>query len=120
MKIEKLGAGALYPEVQGIGTKVVLIAYDSVLEFDCAVLQGKSPVHIDVMQGADGKMVEGFCNGNKYVANIDIPAAKFDSLPGNEEGTVEIVKLPFTNADLATVKVTLWEINPKNETTMSE
>ena len=120
MIIEKLGSGELYPEVQTVGTKIVLVAYDSALEFDCAALQGKNPVHIDIMQGPDGKLVEGFSNGDKYVANLDIPAAKFESQPGEEEDSVEIVQVPFVEADLAAVKVTLWEINPETKTEMSE
>ncbi len=119
--IKKLGNGDLYPVVQEAGTKIVLLALDGMLEFDCAALQKDSPVHIDIMEGPDGKMVEGLANGDKYIANIDIPAAKFEFRQGANEDEVERVQVEFTNADLAAVKVTLWEINPVQTTeTMSE
>lgn len=121
MIIQKLGNGNEYPIVQAVGTKIVLLAFDGNLEFDCAALQKDTPVHIDIMQGADGKMVEGLANGTRYVANIDIPAARFEYVPGEEEDTVEKVQVPFTNADLTAVKVTLWEINPvQTESMISE
>lgn len=111
-RIDKLGNGDLYPEVQEVGTKIVLLAFESVLEFDCAALQQESPVHIDIMQNDEGKMVEGLKNGDKYVANIDIPAARYEYQPGVEEDSVEKVQVPFTKDNLSAVKVTLWEISP--------
>ncbi|MBR4742505.1 MAG: hypothetical protein IK079_06400 [Desulfovibrio sp.] len=118
--IKYLGNGDLYPVVQEVGTKIVLLALDSVLEFDCAILQKDVPIHIDIMEGSNGKMVVGLDYGDKYIANIDIPAAKFEFRPGKDD-TVEKFQVPFTNADLASVKVTLWKINPVQTTeTMSE
>lgn len=47
------------------------------LALDCALYQKDWDVHLDVCENADGNLVMGTESGQKYVAQLDIPAREY-------------------------------------------
>lgn len=50
---------------------------DGRLALDCALYQKDWGVHLDVCENADGNLVIGTESGQKYVAQLDIPAREY-------------------------------------------
>lgn len=50
---------------------------DGRLSLDCALYQKDWGVHLDVCENADGNLVIGTESGQKYVAQLDIPAREY-------------------------------------------
>lgn len=48
------------------------------LALDCALYQKDWDVHLDVCENADGNLVIGTESGQKYVAQLDIPAREYE------------------------------------------
>lgn len=51
---------------------------DGRLSLDCALYQKDWGVHLDVCENADGNLVIGTESGQKYVAQLDIPAREYE------------------------------------------
>lgn len=51
---------------------------DGRLSLDCALYQKDWDVHLDVCENADGNLVIGTESGQKYVAQLDIPAREYE------------------------------------------
>lgn len=47
------------------------------LSLDCALYQKDWGVHLDVCENADGNLVMGTESGQKYIAQLDIPAREY-------------------------------------------
>lgn len=47
------------------------------LSLDCALYQKDWDVHLDVCENADGNLVMGTESGQKYIAQLDIPAREY-------------------------------------------
>ncbi len=50
---------------------------DGRLSLDCALYQKDWGVHLDVCENTDGNLVMGTESGQKYVAQLDIPAREY-------------------------------------------
>ena len=50
---------------------------DGRLSLDCALYQKDWGVHLDVCENSDGNLVMGTESGQKYVAQLDIPAREY-------------------------------------------
>lgn len=109
MRISYIGSEP-YANLRTTGTVLRVQANSAMYEIDCRERQQMQPVHIDVVQNADGTLGENIAHGMSYVANIDIPAA---SVEYDEEGEATII--PFQPEDFGKVKVTLWTITESPE-----
>lgn len=98
------------------GTK---ITFDDDLTINLAKRERDDPVHIDVCADRDGELVIGAAAGRRYVAEIDIPARRYEEqseppVP-NEGGEGEDpegegdspVPIPL---DMDTVTLSLWAV----------
>lgn len=95
------------------GTKVTL--GDDELMINVAKYQRDWPVHIDICSNRDNQLVIGTGSGLYYVAQIDIPAAKYTEPEAQEEGeeTEEVPEL--IPIDMSEVTLTLWSIENPTE-----
>ena len=50
---------------------------DGRLSLDCALYQKDWGVHLDVCENSDGNLVMGTESGQKYIAQLDIPAREY-------------------------------------------
>ena len=93
-------------EYEQSGKKVI---FDDDLSINLSKREKDDPVHIDVCFDTDGELCIGAAAGWAYVAEIDIPARRYEDVPveGGEEGETERVPIPL---DMDTVTLTLWEI----------
>ena len=91
------------------GTMVFLGDYE--LMINASKYQRDWPVHIDVCSNRDSQLVVGTGEGLYYVAQIDIPAAKYTEpeIPVNMETPSEIPTL--IPIDMSEVVLTLWSLN---------
>ena len=104
MIVHEKNPGAKIP-YEVTGTKLCL---DDDLTINLAKREEDWPVHIDVCLGQDRELVIGAAAGRTYVAEIDIPARKYQQVePTGEEEQGGSVPLPL-NMDL--VELTLWAI----------
>lgn len=94
-----------YATLRISGTVLRVQVNSSTYDIDCRERQKTSPVHINVVQNADGSLGENVATGLSYVANIDIPAATVDY---DEEGEATVQE--FSPEDFNRVRVTLWTI----------
>ena len=85
------------------GTMVFLGDYE--LMINASKYQRDWPVHIDVCSNRDNQLVVGTGEGLYYVAQIDIPAAKYTELE-TEEDTAELIPI-----DMSEVIMTLWSLD---------
>lgn len=67
------------------------------LSLDCALYQKDWGVHLDVCENADGNLVMGTESGQKYIAQLDIPAREYLYPEPAEAAPV----IPADPADLA-------------------
>lgn len=130
MIVVEKNEGAKIPYTQN-GT-VVSFA-DGRLSLDCALYQKDWDVHLDVCENTDGNLVMGTESGQKYIAQLDIPAREYlypepaetaetapaipADLDGEETETVAVepehteteppVALPL---DMEKVTLSLWAI----------
>ena len=94
------------------GTMVFLGDYELML--NASKYQRDWPVHIDVCSNRDNQLAMGTGAGLYYVAQLDIPAAKYTEPPevepelGTEGESPELIPI-----DMSNVILTLWSIeNP--------
>lgn len=94
------------------GTMVFLGDYE--LMINASKYQRDWPVHIDICSNRDNQLVVGTGAGLYYVAQLDIPAAKYTVPPETEPGQEEEGEAPvIIPLDMSEVTLTLWSIeNP--------
>lgn len=84
---------------------------DDSLTVNCSKYQKDWDVHIDICMDSDGNLVIGTGSGLVYVAQLDIPAKKYEETAstGENEGTEDVtpVEIPL---DMNEVTLTLWAI----------
>ena len=102
------------------GTKVeytiegTRITFGDDLGMNLAVREQDWPVHIDICRDANNELVIGTAMGRAYVAEIDIPARRYEEVPAeptDDEGEPagpERIPIPL---DMDLVKLTLWAID---------
>lgn len=96
-------------EYEEAGTKVTL--GDDELMLNVAKYQRDWPVHLDICSNRDKQLVVGTGEGLFYVAQIDIPEAKYTEPEPQEpeEGEAEAPEpIPI---DMAEVVLTLWSLD---------
>lgn len=94
-------------EVKNTATKKT-ICFDDDLTINLVKREEDYPVHIDVCFDEDGALVIGTAAGRAYVAQIDIPARRYEEgEPSGEDDTAPLVPVPL---DLDNVTLSLWSI----------
>jgi len=78
------------------------ITFDDDLTINLKKRESDSDEHIDVCFDRDGNLVIGSAAGRAYVAEIDIPARKYEEA---EDGVVPVA------LDMDTVTLSLWAID---------
>lgn len=88
------------------GKKVI---FDDDLSINLSKREKDDPVHIDICYDQDDELCIGAAAGWAYVAEIDIPARRYEEVPveGGEEGETERQPIPL---DMDTVTMTLWAL----------
>jgi len=66
-------------------TRTTKITFDDDLTINLAKRERDDPVHIDICADRDGELVIGAVAGRRYVAEIDIPARRYEEQPDPEE-----------------------------------
>lgn len=130
MQIERKGSGP-WAEVAVDGVTVTLALDGETLAYDCAALQQRSQVAIDVVRNLSGQLVQTAADGGEYVANLIIPPARYADVdlpaPAIEEEIpegvdpaciqmrplVETVQVPLAPEDMETVRLILWTVTEK-------
>lgn len=74
MIVVEKNEGAKIPYTQN---ETVVSFADGRLSLDCALYQKDWDVHLDVCENADGNLVMGTESGQKYIAQLDIPAREY-------------------------------------------
>ena len=101
------------------------VTFDDDLTINLAKREQDWAVHIDICTDADGELVIGAAVGRMYVAEIDIPARRYESVPvesgdgaaytesvteGDEpspEPSEQLVPIPL---DMNLVTLSLWAV----------
>ena len=92
------------------GTK--LIFGDDDLSIRCDTRQRDYTVHVDICADDDGNLVTGM--GRYYIAQIDIPAAKYteaEPVEHEEETGMEGAERERLPLDMGDVVLTLWDVS---------
>ncbi len=105
--IEKNEGPKIDDEIQNTATKKK-ITFDDDLTINLAKREEDWPVHIDVCFDQDGNLVLGTAAGRRYVAEIDIPARRYDVQPDPEDPDEEIRTPIPLDLDLCTLS--LWAL----------
>lgn len=94
-------------------TRTTKITFDDDLTINLAKRERDDPVHIDICADRDGELVIGAAAGRRYVAEIDIPARRYEEPPepeeqGEPEGEGSApVPIPL---DMNLVTLSLWAL----------
>lgn len=99
------------------------VTFDDDLTINLAKREQDWPVHIDICTDVDGELVIGAAVGRMYVAEIDIPARRYEIVPiensGNQEPQQNDGDDPFPEPseervpiplDMNLVTLSLWAI----------
>lgn len=86
------------------------IIFDDDLSINLQKREKDDPVHIDVCFDTDDELCIGAAAGWAYVAEIDIPARRYEDVPveGGEEGETQREPVPL---DMDLVTLTLWALD---------
>ena len=105
--VEKNEGPKIEYDIQDTATKKK-ITFDDDLTINLIKREEDYPVHIDVCFDADGDLVLGTAAGRRYVAEIDIPARRYEEEPDPEdpEHTI-LVPIPL---DLDLCTLSLWAL----------
>ena len=100
-----------------VNVKKTSICFDDDLTINLSKREKDDPVHIDVCADHEGSLVIGAAAGRRYVAEIDIPARRYEEQPEPDEGGepdgemdgegTAPVPIPL---DMDTVTLSLWAI----------
>ena len=105
--VEKNVGPKIEYEIQNTATKKK-ITFDDDLTINLIKREEDYPVHIDVCFDADGDLVLGTAAGRRYVAEIDIPARRYEEEPDPEDPEQTIlVPIPL---DLDLCTLSLWAL----------
>lgn len=105
--VEKNEGPKIDYEIQNTATKKK-ITFDDDLTINLIKREEDYPVHIDVCFDADGDLVLGTAAGRRYVAEIDIPARRYNEEPDPEDPEQTIlVPIPL---DLDLCTLSLWAL----------
>lgn len=113
MIVVEKNEGAKIPYTQN-GT-VVSFA-DGRLSLDCALYQKDWDVHLDVCENTDGNLVMGTESGQKYIAQLDIPAREY-LYPEPAEAAPVIPADPADLADLDGEETETAAVEPEHTET---
>lgn len=85
------------------------VTFDDDLTINLAKREKDFPEHIDICGDSEGNLVIGAAVGRRYVAEIDIPARRYETQEVEIEGETQeqLVPLPL---DMNTVTLSLWAI----------
>lgn len=94
-----------------------LIFGDDDLAIRCDTRQRDYPVHVDICADDDGNLITGV--GRYYIAQIDIPAAKYEEREAEQLSMAEMDGGAYADAvererlplDMADVVLTLWDVS---------
>lgn len=94
-----------------------LIFGDDDLAIRCDTRQRDYPVHVDICADDDGNLITGV--GRYYIAQIDIPAAKYEEREAEQLSMAEMDGDAYADAvererlplDMADVVLTLWDVS---------
>lgn len=92
-----------------VNVKKTSICFDDDLTINLSKRERDDPVHIDICTDRDGELVIGAAAGRRYVAEIDIPARRYEEQPEPEEGTEGGAPVPIP-LDMDLVTLSLWAI----------
>lgn len=85
------------------------ITFDDELTLKLSKLEKDEPVHKDICFDKSGDLVVGAAAGWRYVAEIDIPARRYEEIPDPEDPE-QTIREPIP-LDMDTVTLTLWSID---------
>ena len=109
--VEKNEGPKIDYEIQNTATKKK-ITFDDDLTINLIKREEDYPVHIDICFDADGDLVLGTAAGRRYVAEIDIPARRYNEIPNPDpdpddpDGTI-LEPIPL---DLDLCTLSLWSL----------
>ena len=105
--VEKNEGPKIDYDIQNTATKKK-ITFDDDLTINLIKREQDWPVHIDVCYDEDDELVLGTAAGRRYVAELDIPARRYEEVPDPEDPEHTILNpLPL---DLDLVTLSLWSI----------
>lgn len=109
VKIEEVNEGTKI-DFEQIGTKLI---FDDMLMINCEKYQKDFDITIDIVSTLFGDLTFGAENGNKYVAQVMIPAAQYDDVKNDDGEDIQSqnmsrVKKPLNMSD---VTLRLWSID---------
>lgn len=90
------------------------VCFDDDLTINLAKREQDDAVHIDICYDADDELVIGAAAGRSYVAEIDIPARRYEEVENpdydpNDPQSQQYILTPVP-LDMDTVTLTLWAI----------
>ena len=107
--VEKNEGPKIDYDIQDTSTKKK-ITFDDDLTINLVKREEDYPVHIDVCFDHDGDLVLGTAAGRRYVAEIDIPARRYDIQPDPEDPEGQaVIKTPIP-LDLDLCTLSLWAL----------
>jgi len=111
--VEKNEGPKIDYEIQNTSTKKK-ITFDDDLTINLVKREEDWPVHIDVCYDADGDLVLGTAAGRRYVAEIDIPARRYEEIPNPDPDPEDPESATIRQAlplDLDLVTLSLWALD---------
>lgn len=88
---------------------------DNELMINASRYQRDWPVQIDICSNRDNQLVIGTGSGLYYVAQVDIPAAKYTEPEAPEEGEEPEEVPELIPIDMSEVMLTLWSVENPTE-----
>ena len=85
------------------------VTFDDDLTINLTKREKDYPEHIDICSDVDGNLVVGASVGRRYVAEIDIPARRYEKSTVDVEGEEQEILLPAP-LDMNTVTLSLWSV----------
>ena len=85
------------------------VTFDDDLQINLAKREKDWAEHIDVCADDEGNLVIGAAVGRRYVAEIDIPARRYETEEVEIEGETQEQLIPVP-LDMNTVTLSLWAI----------
>ena len=105
--VEKNEGPKIEYDIQDTATKKK-ITFDDDLTINLIKREEDWPVHIDVCYDCEGDLVIGTAAGRRYVAEIDIPARRYEETPDPEDPE-EMNRTPIP-LDLDLCTLSLWAV----------
>jgi len=106
--VEKNEGPKIEYEIQNTATKKK-ITFDDDLTINLIKREQDWAVHIDVCYDEDGELVLGTAAGRRFVAELDIPARRYNETPDPEDPEGGMIREPIP-LDLDLVTLSLWAL----------